>query len=43
MGQSTTTIPLGESFHSRRLQLISSQVGQVADLAPSALGLSPPA
>ena len=29
-GASEVTIPLGEAFHSRRLRLISSQVGQVA-------------
>lgn len=29
-GDATPTVPLGAAFHSRRLQLISSQVGQVA-------------
>jgi NADPH:quinone reductase-like Zn-dependent oxidoreductase len=29
-GNGEITVPLGEAFHSRRLQLVSSQVGQVA-------------
>jgi hypothetical protein len=29
-GATEATLPLGEAFHSRRLALISSQVGQVA-------------
>lgn len=29
-GTQAATVPLGESFHSRRLRLISSQVGQIA-------------
>jgi hypothetical protein len=29
-GDAPVTVPLGDAFHSRRLRLISSQVGQVA-------------
>ncbi len=29
-GSGETAVPLGEAFHSRRLKLVSSQVGQVA-------------
>jgi threonine dehydrogenase-like Zn-dependent dehydrogenase len=29
-GRTAVALPLGEAFHSRRLQLVSSQVGQIA-------------
>ena len=34
--------PLGCDFHARRLQLISSQVGQIAPIAPVRAGISEP-
>ena len=42
-GAAEVTAPLGQAFHSRRLRLISSQVGQVAAVAPSAVVASAPA
>ena len=39
-GDGAVAAPLGGAFHSRRLRLISSQVGQVAPVATAALELS---
>ena len=41
-GAEDVKVPLGDVFHSRRLKLISSQVGKVAPSHRAALGLSPP-
>ena len=41
-GDKPVSVDLGGAFHSRRLKLVSSQVGQVSAEPPPALGLSPP-
>ena len=42
-GDKPVEVGLGGAFHSRRLKLVSSQVGQVSAEPPPALGLRPPA